>query len=474
MPWNGTGTYALPPAYSPEVNGTVIDAVRYNGLTSDVATGISIALAKDGQNIPTANLPMGGFKHTGASPAGAAAVGEYLVYGQTLGVGLVNFSLGAVNTPSITFVGDLNTGMWSPGADTIAWSTLGVEGFRLLSTGGLIMGGTVPGSVSSATTKIFTVNASAVPVVEWTVAGVTAGSILATTSELRINAVSPGLLTFFTANVNRLQINTTGLAQFTTTSAISADFNSTGVNGGYAQWSVAGSAYAQIGNSNVLVTGGSINDLAIRASTAMNFSINGTPSMRLDNGSRFGIGTALGALSDRLTAYTAGGANSIRSECGITSDASFRSKTTLGDFLMGTGIGIASNVWRVYDLGAGAMRLNIDSVGTITDQNSNELGYKGLPLNQQAVAYTLTQADNGKKVLQSGAANVTAFAGATADFACVVVNASGGIITLVNTGVTMRLAGTATVGSRTLASWATASISHIGSNIWLVSGAGVT
>jgi hypothetical protein len=82
MAWNGSGTYVLPPAYSPEVNGTTIDAARYNGLTSDVATGITAALAKNGENTPTANLPMGAFKHTGAADASAA--GQYSVYGQAI------------------------------------------------------------------------------------------------------------------------------------------------------------------------------------------------------------------------------------------------------------------------------------------------------------------------------------------------------------------------------------------------------
>lgn len=62
MPWNGLGTYVLPPAYSPESNGAVIDANRYNGLTTDVATGISNALNKNGENSPTANINWGGFK----------------------------------------------------------------------------------------------------------------------------------------------------------------------------------------------------------------------------------------------------------------------------------------------------------------------------------------------------------------------------------------------------------------------------
>lgn len=43
--------------------------------------------------------------------------------------------LGTVTTPSIAFTGDSNTGMWSPGADTIAWSVGGTEMLRLTTTG---------------------------------------------------------------------------------------------------------------------------------------------------------------------------------------------------------------------------------------------------------------------------------------------------------------------------------------------------
>ena len=72
MPWNGSGTFVLDPSFSPEVDGTTIEAGRYNGLTSDIAAGITNALTKDGQNVPTANLPMGSRKLTGLA-AGAAA-----------------------------------------------------------------------------------------------------------------------------------------------------------------------------------------------------------------------------------------------------------------------------------------------------------------------------------------------------------------------------------------------------------------
>jgi hypothetical protein len=65
MAWNGSGTFSPSASYYPEVNGTVIDAVRYNGLMLDLAAGINNALAKDGQNTATGNLKMGGYKLTG-------------------------------------------------------------------------------------------------------------------------------------------------------------------------------------------------------------------------------------------------------------------------------------------------------------------------------------------------------------------------------------------------------------------------
>jgi len=47
----------------------------------------------------------------------------------------VDVPLGAVGTPSLTFTGDLNTGFWSPAADTLAASTAGTERIRVSSSG---------------------------------------------------------------------------------------------------------------------------------------------------------------------------------------------------------------------------------------------------------------------------------------------------------------------------------------------------
>lgn len=53
--------------------------------------------------------------------------------------GIGSFGAGAAATPSISTTGDLNTGMWFPAADTLAWSTGGTERMRLDTNGNVIV-----------------------------------------------------------------------------------------------------------------------------------------------------------------------------------------------------------------------------------------------------------------------------------------------------------------------------------------------
>lgn len=60
--------------------GIGIEAGRHDTQDDDFTAGINNCIAKDGQNTPTANLPMGGYKHTGV--ASASANDEYTSQGQ--------------------------------------------------------------------------------------------------------------------------------------------------------------------------------------------------------------------------------------------------------------------------------------------------------------------------------------------------------------------------------------------------------
>jgi len=80
LSYNGSGVFQINTTGQPVVAGTVISSTAFNALTSDLATGLSTAITKDGQTTPTANIPMAGFKITGL---GAATVGTDAVqYGQ--------------------------------------------------------------------------------------------------------------------------------------------------------------------------------------------------------------------------------------------------------------------------------------------------------------------------------------------------------------------------------------------------------
>lgn len=68
MPRTGSGTYNLP-AGNPVVTGTAISSTVQNSTMSDIATALTQSIAKDGQTTPSANLPMGGYKHTGVAVA---------------------------------------------------------------------------------------------------------------------------------------------------------------------------------------------------------------------------------------------------------------------------------------------------------------------------------------------------------------------------------------------------------------------
>ena len=76
MSYNGSGTFQINTSGQPVVAGTVISSTAFNSLTSDLATGLSTAITKDGQTTVTANIPMSGFKITnlGAATVGTDAV----------------------------------------------------------------------------------------------------------------------------------------------------------------------------------------------------------------------------------------------------------------------------------------------------------------------------------------------------------------------------------------------------------------
>jgi hypothetical protein len=93
MSFDGAGTYNRVPG-SAYTNGTVNDGSELDAEMNDLATALSLTLPRDGQAAATGNLPMGGYKLTGAG-AGSSNQ-DSIIYAQAIGFGMVpNLSLTA-------------------------------------------------------------------------------------------------------------------------------------------------------------------------------------------------------------------------------------------------------------------------------------------------------------------------------------------------------------------------------------------
>lgn len=81
MAFNGSGVFARLYSWVADRDAAVnINATRLDAEMDGMATGLSNCVTKDGQTTITADLPMGGFKHTGVDDADART--QYAVVGQ--------------------------------------------------------------------------------------------------------------------------------------------------------------------------------------------------------------------------------------------------------------------------------------------------------------------------------------------------------------------------------------------------------
>ena len=119
-----SGSYTPPSSsWYPAVSGTAAAFADWNALLADLSTALTQSLSQDGQTSPTGNLPMAGFKHTGAS--NATATGQYLVWGQDFTAGAPTFS-GAVqcnSTLTVTGATNLTNNLTVGGTSTLNGAT---------------------------------------------------------------------------------------------------------------------------------------------------------------------------------------------------------------------------------------------------------------------------------------------------------------------------------------------------------------
>lgn len=226
-----------------------------------------------------------------------------------------------------------------------------------------------------------------------------------------------------------------------------------------------------VGTPSYTFTGDTNTGMWSPAADTIAFSEGGVEVMRINSSSNVGIGTS--SPSEKLTV-----AGRVRSAV---------SSGTIDIYHDGTNGSLASNTQLlIYAGGAnnmifhtnGVERFRITSTGSITSADlADAVGYKGIPQNTKTAAYTLALSDIGKHIsITTG--GVTIPANGTVAFpvgsAVTIYNNSASNQTISITTDTLRLAGTATTGSRTLAQRGICTCVKVAATEWVISGAGLT
>jgi len=156
MPRSG-GTYTLP-AGNPVVTGTVGTSAWANGTMADVGSELTNSIPRDGTAPPTANMPMGSFRHTGAG-AGAATT-DYARLDQAQNSGL-QYLTSVAGTNTITGSAPITPAAYAAGqvfrfvafgantaAATINVNSLGAKAITKAGTVALAGGEIVAGAIT--------------------------------------------------------------------------------------------------------------------------------------------------------------------------------------------------------------------------------------------------------------------------------------------------------------------------------------
>jgi hypothetical protein len=130
MARNGSGSFSITDGIlsgpgvcaQQKTAGVKVTASRMDNILDDIATGLSNSLAANGEKLPTANLPMGNFKHTGVALATAAT--DYARTDQAQGNSLRHGTTGGTSTAYTLTLTPAITAYTTGFTVSVVWHTL--------------------------------------------------------------------------------------------------------------------------------------------------------------------------------------------------------------------------------------------------------------------------------------------------------------------------------------------------------------
>jgi len=230
----------------------------------------------------------------------------------------VTHALGSASTPSITFTGDTNTGIFSPAADTLAFAEGGTETMRLTSAGDVGIGTTSPVNITGYTIQTIN-NASNGGGVYLQNNGTTIGRILNTATDFFVGGVSAGSACILqSGGAERMRIDSSGNVGIGTnspTSGIKLDVVNSSASGTGAITTVrlnhpgttAGDGPRLLFTAGASTTGGcaiAASGVALNSADMLFYAGGNTERMRLNSAGQLMINTtSLTGSPDQMQLY---------------------------------------------------------------------------------------------------------------------------------------------------------------------------